>query len=189
MQSFSVENWEVLSLLSQHCCIFPPHTFTSLVNIAEVQSGLRDEAQGPPGQHSDAAVALVQWLQNTAKGQPVWLVIQVCLACGAQSHVKANVLYHLQKGVLECTFWDCKVCEHKCATSKVSVSDFWADHFHPWNVSWHYGKRCFNLEKTRCYFTLNMFVFNNFKIEMKRINITAIQYLNILIICLYVLNY
>lgn len=34
-----------------------------------------------------------------------------------------------------------------------------------------------------------IFVFNNFWIKMRRINIMAIQYLNIPIIALYVLNY
>lgn len=57
---------------------------------------------------------------------------------------------------------------------------FWVDHFHPWNISWQYGKRCSNLEKTRCYFIWNMFVFNNFKIKMRRINIMAIQSIPVL---------
>lgn len=39
MQSFPAEKGEGLSWLLQRCSIFPPHAFTSLGSVAEVQEG------------------------------------------------------------------------------------------------------------------------------------------------------
>lgn len=60
---------------------------------------------------------------------------------------KLNTLQWASQSLLQQSHTLQQVCEHKSATSKVSASGIWVDHFHPWNISWQYGKGCSNLEK------------------------------------------
>lgn len=94
---------------------FPTHphrTFTSLVNIARVQEvsyrrNYNSRGQRPTFRHC-CCICVMPVEQTTAKWQPVWLLNQVYLACRAQSDVKVNTPFHLQKVILEHSFWDCK---------------------------------------------------------------------------------
>lgn len=49
---------------------------------------------------------------DPAKAKLGSLLNQVCLACAAKSHVKANVLFHLQKTVLKCTSGTARLYAH-----------------------------------------------------------------------------